>query len=296
MLYAFLDMMASEKGCSQNTLKAYCSDLKQFFEECSVLPADISEKHISAYIEFLHKKHYLPKSQARKISALKEFCKFLFSEKILRKNPMLYVDCPKQEKPLPKFLTPKQIEDLINQAQNHSKNEIKRIGVMISLMFACGLRVSELVSLPVNAVNHDKKEISVYGKGSKERIVPVSQKALKDLNEYASFRDFFVKKGQNDKFLFPSKNSACGHITRDAFFKNLKKLAMTCGLNVSLVSPHTLRHSFATNLLNHDADLRSVQKMLGHESVVTTEIYTHIISDKLIETVQQKHPLKDFKL
>ena len=96
--------------------------------------------------------------------------------------------------------------------------------------------------------------------------------------------------------MFPSKNSACGHITRDAFFKNLKKLAMDCGLNVSLVSPHTLRHSFATNLLNHDADLRSVQKMLGHESVVTTEIYTHIISDKLIETVQQKHPLKDFKL
>ncbi len=292
----FLDMMAAEKGASPRTLEAYENDLKQFLEICGCEPQDISARHISLYTQALGARAYAPKSQARKLSAVRDFCRFLFSEKIINDNPTLDVSAPKQEKPLPKFLTAAQIQQLGKQALMHHKESYKRIGVMIALMFATGLRVSELVGLPANAVNFDKKLITVRGKGAKERLVPVSDKALHALLEYESYRQSFAPKGKISDKLFPSKTSASGHITRDMFFKMLKKLALECGFNTDLISPHTLRHSFATNLINHDADLRSVQKMLGHENITTTEIYTHITSDKLLQTARSKHPMNSFKL
>lgn len=292
----FLDMMAAEKGSSLRTLQAYEQDLRQFLEICACAPCDISAKHIRAYLQKLGELSYAPKSQARKLSAVRDFCRFLLSENIIHHNPSLDVRTPKQEKPLPKFLTASQISQLVEQALSHQKNAYKRIGVMIKLMFATGLRVSELVGLPCHAVNFDKKLVSVVGKGSKERLVPVSDEALSALLEYEKYRLEFAPKGGKSDRLFPSKTSASGHITRDMFFKTLKQLALECGLNASLVSPHTLRHSFATNLINHDADLRSVQKMLGHENITTTEIYTHITKEKLLQTAREKHPLKNFRL
>ena len=167
---------------------------------------------------------------------------------------------------------------------------------MIDFMFSTGLRVSELVSLPENAINYDKKIVVVLGKGSKERIVPISDISCKHLLEYyKNYRKFLVSKNKPSPFMFPSKTSESGHITRQQFFKNLKKIAFLAELNPEIISPHTLRHSFATNLINHDADLRSVQKMLGHENIATTEIYTHILDEKLIDTICSKHPLANFK-
>ena len=240
---------------------------------------------------------YAQTSQARKLSALREFCKFLMQEKLLSENPCHNISAPKQEKHLPKFLTPAQIKILTDTALKQDNISLQRIGVMISLMFATGLRVSEVISLTENALNHDKKIITVLGKGSKERIVPISDEARANIYQYAiNMRPKFFKKGTSSPWLFPSLSSASGHITRGTFFKNLKTLAFAAELNPEIISPHTLRHSFATNLINHDADLRSVQKMLGHKNIATTEIYTHILKEKLIDTVLVKHPLASVKL
>lgn len=292
----FLDMMAAEKGAADNTLAAYRRDLRQFFKFSNINAEDIKPAHITAYIQNLGEQYFTPKTQARKLSALREFCRFLYIEKILPDNPAADASTPKQDKSLPKFLTPKQVKMLTERAKEHTDPSMRRIGTMISLMFAAGLRVSELVSLPENAVNHDKKQILIHGKGNKERIVPVAAFALDELNDYALYREDFIAKGETGNWLFPAKRGASGHISRSTFFQQLKKLAIECDLNPKLVSPHTLRHSFATNLLNHGADLRAVQKMLGHESIATTEIYTHITSSQLMEKVRRAHPLNRYHL
>ena len=164
-----------------------------------------------------------------------------------------------------------------------------RTAAMLKLTYFCGLRVSEMVGLPERCINFAKKQIVVMGKGSKERIVPIADKAIEAVEQYLSRRRFYLKKRQS-RWLFPS-NSAKGHITRDAFFKSLHNIALKAGLPADKISPHVMRHSFATHLLNHDVDLRSVQKMLGHEDIATTEIYTHIIPAQLREEVRQNHPL-----
>ena len=232
---------------------------------------------------------------ARKLSAIKDFCKFLYSEKIIKTNPAAYILTPKQDKPLPKFLSVQEIKLLIEAAFAKKDYRYWRIGVMIELMYATGLRVSELVGLPENAINYNKGLITIFGKGSKERVVPVAESALQSLSEYIDLRREFIKKNSNSNWLFPSLTSISGHLTRDAFYKDLKKLAVDCGIYPSRVSPHVLRHSFATHLLNNNADLRSVQKMLGHENITTTEVYTHITSQKLGDIVRRKHPLAYFK-
>lgn len=289
---SFLEMMAAEKGAAQNTIAAYRRDLNQFFEFVSVRSVkDITKNDVTAFMQDLGKQKRSPKTMARKLSALKEYFKFLYSEKEVRDNPSANILTPKQEKPLPKFLTEEEVKALIKAAGDSQDIRHKRMAVMLELMYACGLRVSELVSLPENCINYDKRQIFVRGKGSKERIVPVAPSALNSVSEYMEYRECFLKAGRRSIWLFPSKSSASGHVTRDAFFKNIKEAAVLAGIMPSKVSPHVLRHSFATHLLNHNADLRSLQKMLGHEDISTTEIYTHIITDKLIETVKAKHPL-----
>lgn len=292
----FLDMMAAEKGASEQTLAAYRHDLNQFFEFFGKPADQIHSEDISGFMQNLAKRFYSPKTQARKLSALKEFCRFLYTEHIISDNPAQNVYSPKQEKPLPKFLTKEQILLMIEKAQKHSDPATRRIGVMISLMFATGLRVSELVSLPLNAVNFDRRQIFVRGKGQKERIVPIAHNALDQLHDYIDYRKNFIAKNKISPWLFPSKNSRSGHICRNSFWTQLKKLAAEAGLNPAIISPHTLRHSFATNLIKHDADLRSVQKMLGHESIATTEIYTHITSEDLLLKISRNHPLSRFHI
>lgn len=292
----FLQMMAAEKGSAQNSIAAYERDLRQFLLFGNFTSAaDISKPRIESFLQDLHTRQFAPKTIARKLSVIKEFCKFLYSEKVIADNPAQNILTPKQEKPLPKFLTTQEIEALIETATASEDYRIQRIAVMIELMYATGMRVSELVALPVTAINFAKGQVTIFGKGSKERIVPVAARAVKTLQKYENLRQEFVAKNSASAFLFPSLTATDGHLTRDAFYKDLKNLAAQCGIYPSRISPHVLRHSFATHLLNNDADLRSVQKMLGHENITTTEIYTHITSQKLFTTVCQKHPLMNYK-
>lgn len=292
----FLQMMAAERGASVNTLAAYERDIRQFLIFADV-DGDlnlIDRQTIQSFLQYLSSRHFASKTLARKLSAVREFCKFLYSEKIINTNPAAEILTPKQEKPLPKFLSLEEINALIKAAEEKNEYRWKRISVMIELMYATGLRVSELVSLPETAINYNKKLITVRGKGQKERMVPIAEKAMKAIGEYIIFREKFIKLRANSPWLFPSLTAIEGHLTRDAFYKDLKVLAAECGIYPSRVSPHVLRHSFATHLINNDADLRSVQEMLGHKNISTTEIYTHITNQKLQNTVKKLHPLAQF--
>lgn len=296
LLESFLSMMVAERGASQNTVENYQRDLEQFLTIVAVSDmAKVTDNDVYQYVQTLSRMNYAPKSIARKISALKEFFKFLFSEKEIKENPTAYLLAPKQEKPLPKFLSENELKSLINTALSKEGIHARRLAVMLILMSACGLRVSELVGLPENCINFDKKEILVKGKGSKERLIPISDEAIEAVLDYSTYRDNFIRGGRKSIWLFPSLTSSLGHMTREAFFMALKELAAEAGISPQKLSPHVLRHTFATRLLNHDADLRSVQKMLGHEDISTTEIYTHITSEKLIDTVKRLHPLSRLK-
>ena len=248
------------------------------------------EKDVQTFIRDLSARGYAPTSISRKISALNDFFKFLLSEKEIDANPMINIMSPKKGRRLPKFLTREEVDLMIEAAEHNPDARHKRTAAMLKLMYACGLRVSELVCLPLNCINFDRRQIIVKGKGSKERIVPVAEAALKEILAYLPVRESLLK-GKEKPFLFPSSSAAGGHITRDGFFKNLKNLAVLAGIPPEKISPHVLRHSFATHLLNRDVDLRSLQKMLGHEDISTTEIYTHILSDELLQKVRNKHPL-----
>lgn len=294
-LNQFLEAKSAESGSALLTISAYETDIVQFLNFSGISSfSELTEERIEKFIQNLQTQQYSPKSIARKLSAIKEFCKFLYSEKIITDNPSSNILTPKQQKPLPKFLSAEEILKIIQTAFSKKDYRYWRIGVMIELMYATGLRVSELVGLPETSINYNKGLITILGKGSKERIVPIAARALSALQDYSDLRKEFIKNKKTSPWLFPSLISTSGHLTRDAFYKDLKKLAIDCGIYPSRVSPHVLRHSFATHLLNNDADLRSVQKMLGHENITTTEIYTHITSQKLGDIIRKKHPLAQF--
>ena len=286
----FLNSLAAEHGAAANTIEAYSRDLKQFFEFYNGDLQAVCRHDVVRFVQNLSKDKFAPSSIARKLSALNDFFKFLVSENEITQNPMADILPPKKEKRLPNFLTEFEVDKLIEAAELGDDVRHKRTAVMLKLMYACGLRVSELVGLPLSCIDEEKKHISVKGKGSKERLVPIADEAIAAVKKWKSIRHLLFK-GKDRLFLFPSNIAISGHITRDGFFKNLKNLADTAGVDREKVFPHALRHSFATHLLNHDADLRAVQAMLGHENIATTEIYTHIIGADLIKQVLEKHPL-----
>lgn len=286
----FLDMLTSEKGLSYNTVAAYENDLMQFQNFWGDNFKAVTQKDIENYIRHLNEQGLSPASVRRKIASLSKFFKFLFSEKEIKTNPTAYVVLPKKTQLLPNFLTRAEVDNMIAVAESISDINHIRTGTMLKLMYACGLRVSELVELPLNCVNKNKRQILVKGKGSKERLIPIAEEAIKSYENWKMLRDKTFK-GKDRGFLFPSNIAIEGHITRNGFFKSIKKLAILCGINELKTSPHTLRHSFATHLLDNDVDLRSVQTMLGHEDISTTEIYTHILPKEVIGEVMNKHPL-----
>ena len=287
----FLAMMAAEIGAAPTTLQSYEKDLIQFHECYSFNSIkSITKKDINNYIQYLSKQGYAPKSIARKISVLRDFFKFLYSEKEIDTNPAANIKGPKLPKSLPKFLSSEEIINLIEKAP-------PKLSIMLEICYACGLRVNELVSMPLNCINFDKKQIFIKGKGSKERIIPIASQTVSNILHYINnIRPGLLKNNRESFWMWPSKHSKSGHTTISAFFQSLKKLATKNGIPPQKISPHIIRHSFATDLLNNNADLRSVQKMLGHEDISTTEIYTHVISEKLIKTVQEKHPLSGIHL
>ncbi len=273
----FLEALSAEKGRSQKTLDAYSSDLNHAQNEIGNL-LEATNEDIQNYLSHLPDK---ASSVARKASALRTFYKFLMLEKIITKNPTTTLELPKRGRALPKYLSPEEIELLIS-----SSGDIKtsvRLKCMIELLYASGLRVSELCELPMSANLGDK--LLIHGKGAKERLVPMHEAAQDALHKWLELRG-----DEDSKYVFPTK-SKTGHITRDGFFKILKKCAVLAGIDPHRVSPHVLRHSFASHLLAGGANLRVIQTMLGHEDISTTQIYTHVLPEKLRDTVESAHPL-----
>ena len=278
----FLEALSAEKGRSEKTLDAYSSDLHHADETIPGGLMNADEKAIQKYLASLPDK---ASSIARHASALRGFYKFLMLEKIIKENPTANLELPKRKRALPKYLTVEEIELLISSAGD--TRNATRLRAMLELVYASGLRVSELCELPMTANLGDK--LLIHGKGAKERMVPMHPGAVHALNKWLDMR------GNTDsKYVFPS-NGKSGHITRDGFFKILKKCAVLSGIEPKRVSPHVLRHSFASHLLAGGANLRAIQTMLGHEDISTTQIYTHVMPEKLRETVEQHHPLAHIK-
>lgn len=280
----FLEALSAEKGRSEKTLSSYASDLNHANESINGGLMTATDTDIQKYLSALPDK---ASSISRKASALRGFYKFLMLEKIINKNPTANLELPKRARTLPKFLSPDEIDLLISSAGD-TRNSI-RLRAMIELLYASGLRVSELCEMPLSAILGDK--LLIHGKGAKERIVPMHEGAQIALQKWLTIRD----DESESKYVFPS-NSKTGHITRDGFFKILKKCAILSGINPNRVSPHVLRHSFASHLLAGGANLRAIQTMLGHEDISTTQIYTHIMPEKLQETVLLHHPLSDSRI
>ena len=278
----FLEALSAEKGRSEKTLTSYASDLHLADDAINGGLMNATESDIQNYLSSLPDK---ASSIARKASALRGFYKFLMLEKIITTNPTANLELPKRNRALPKFLTVDEIELLISSAGD-IRNSL-RLRAMIELLYASGLRVSELCELPVSGILGNK--LLIHGKGAKERLVPMHDAAIHALNKWMDAR------GDTDsKYVFPS-NAKSGHITRDGFFKILKKCAVLAGIDPNRVSPHVLRHSFASHLLAGGANLRAIQTMLGHEDISTTQIYTHVMPEKLKETVSNHHPFANKK-
>lgn len=290
---SFIEMMVAERGATKNTVEAYGRDLQDLeafvrSKGRALHKAKISD--LKNYLKTLHDADFSPRTQARKSSTFREFYKFLYTEGVRTDNPADAIESPKLGKPLPKYLTEKEISRMLKEASSDKTPHGKRAAALLETLYATGLRVSELVSLPLATAARATDSIVVMGKGQKERLVPLNSKAIKTIHDYIAVRDEFLKKGRVSKWLFPS-NSKSGHLTRDGFYKIIKQIASDAGVSPSKVSPHVIRHSFASHLLAHDVDLRSIQKMLGHSDISTTEIYTHIQSERLKKMVKQSHPL-----
>lgn len=293
LISQFLEMLGAERGASQNTIESYNRDLNHLMENTRSALLDIDRKQIRAYLAVLHKQGLAPRTQARKLSTLRQFYKFLYAEAIRTDNPVLGIDSPRIGQSLPKLLSEQQVGDLLAQAEHQAqeKADLKslRLHALIELLYATGLRVTELVSLPLAAVQSGQPYIYVRGKGDKERLVPMNERAITALTNYrAALQNSGGGAGQ--KWLFPSRG-AKGYLTRHRFAQLLKQLGARAGILPGQLSPHVVRHAFATHLLAHGADLRAVQKMLGHSDISTTQIYTHVLEERLKLLVQKKHPL-----
>lgn len=299
----FMEMMAAERGASSNTLAAYDRDLRDataYFAQHKKSLTRIHRHDIEAYIASLSTSGLSPQTQARKLSALRQFFAFIYEEKIRTDNPAKTIETPKLSRPLPKALTPQDIQQLIAQARLDETPKGMRMQAMLELIYGAGLRVTELVSLPLSALQlaagsqHVTAEAMIIrGKGNKERLVPLNHHTRASLSQFLAIRHVFLpatKHSAPNPYLFPY-HRAKGYITRQQFGVLLKELAQAAGIDTNKISPHTLRHSFASHLLEGGADLRVIQELLGHADIATTQIYTHIASRRLKKLVEEKHPL-----
>lgn len=292
LIESFLEMMAAERGAARNTIESYEHDLREAAAFIAKRKSDFTKADkalLEAYVARLGKSDLSPRTVARRISSLRQFFHFLYSDDVRKDDPATILDTPKQPRNLPDTLNNDDINSLIFAA---SEAKDLRLVAMLELLYASGMRVSELVTLPLVAVQKvgaDSNFIVVRGKGNKERIVPLNKNAILALNNYLETR-----KNNNSPWLFPSHGKD-GYITRQRFGQMLKEIAVTAGLDPEKISPHTLRHSFASQLLAGGADLRVIQELLGHADISTTQIYTHIEHEKLTKLVTEHHPLAKLK-
>jgi integrase/recombinase XerD len=300
---AFLDMMAAERGAAANTLDAYRRDLDDYLADlqsrgCGLIAA--SSADIRAYLSTLAGRGLKASSAARRLSAVRQLHRFLFSEGHRPDDPTVALMAPKRATPLPKTLAIDEVDRLLRVAAEGiddlnrpapERLRAARLTALLELLYATGLRVSELVSLPLSTARSKERLITVSGKGDKERLVPLTAKAKAALTRYL---DLAVECNRRPagRWLFPA-DSDSGHLTRQAFARDLKTTAAAAGLSAGAVSPHVLRHAFASHLLQNGADLRVVQQLLGHADIATTQIYTHILDERLKGLVRDLHPLGD---
>lgn len=286
---AFLEMMSVERAVSEKTLDAYTRDLNNF---SSFFGSDIDkadEKDIRNYFKSLSKNGISASSVARRLSCLRQYYGFLFQERLREDNPTLALETPKMSRSLPKNLTEEEIEILFDEAYKIKGPEGLRVCAMLEIAYATGMRVSELISINISALSGERKMLRVTGKGNKDRLIPLTEKSRESIENYLKVREYFMKESESI-FLFPSR-SKVGHITRQRFSQLLQNIVKKTSIDENRVSPHVLRHSFASHILSNGADLRAVQKMLGHSNISTTQIYTHILEERKQTLVQNKHPL-----
>jgi len=296
----FLDMLAAERGASINTLDAYRRDLTDFAADLTAAGIHISaakNNDIRAHLGRLAKRGLAAASMARRLSAVRQFYRFLYSEGHRPDDPAAAIEGPKRGRSLPKVLSIKQVDDLLAQARGGMQAEAvserlraARLNCLLEVLYATGLRVSELVTLPESAARRDQRMIMVRGKGGRERMVPLNESAKRAMSDYLALRA--KVKADKSKWLFPSFGES-GHLSRQHFARELKALAAAAGLKTSQVSPHVLRHAFASHLLQNGADLRVVQTLLGHSDISTTQIYTHVLEERLKSLVRDLHPLAE---
>lgn len=299
---SFLEMMTAERGSSKNTIDSYSRDLTElyhFLKNRKVSPEEATTSDIREFFEQQANFTHCASTIARKLSSIKQFYKFLTNDGIMPNNPVLVIDSPKIAKKIPKYLNIIEVEMLLQEAHKDKSAEGVRLNALLETLYASGMRVTELVSLSTNNLQiilKDKKAtlrnyLIIKGKGDKERLVPLSKTAVTALEEYMEIRDMFT----TDKFnnwLFPS-DAKQGFLTRQRLHQLLKQLATKTNLDKDKVSPHVLRHSFASHLLNGGANLRVVQELLGHSDISTTQIYTHILNQRLKDIVNEHHPLAE---
>ncbi len=282
-----------EKSLSTNSVNAYKRDIEKltaFLEEniIAVQPAGITLAHLQDFLKWLNKSALNARSQMRNISGIRAFYKYMLLENLIDHDPTQLLDMPRTGRKLPEFLTINEVERLL-AAIDLSKPEGERNKAMVETLYGCGLRVSELVNLKISCIYFSEGFMRINGKGDKERLVPFSGKALKQINLYLhEIRCHVTIKKGNEDFLFLNRRGA--KLTREMIFTIIKNLAVIAGINKT-IGPHTLRHSFATHLVEGGADLRAVQEMLGHASITTTEIYTHLDRAYLRENIMEHHPL-----
>ena len=288
--------MAAERGAAKRTREAYArdlADLSGFLQGRAIDAA--SRDDLRRYIGHLRAADMAPRTAARRLSCLRQFYKFLYAEGLREDDPTATLESPRLGRPLPKFLSEAETQALLVAAHEREGAEGARTAALVELLYATGLRVSELVALPLAAVR-GKNVIIVRGKGDKERMVPVGEAARAAVEAYLPFREHFIPaKLKSSPWLFPSAGRA-GYLSRSGFSAMLKDVAARAGLPLKRVSPHVLRHSFATHLLANGADLRSLQEMLGHADISTTQIYTHVLDERLKRLVAENHPLAKLKL
>ncbi len=301
LLEAFLEMMSAERGAAKNTLLSYERDISLyavFLAGEGRAFSNARNEDVQKHLAELSSDGKSASTQARHLSSIRQFHKFLFAENMRTDDPCSTVDSPKLGRPLPKILSVDEVETLLRLAEVEASNSkasyakrlrSTRLLALLEMLYATGMRVSELVSLPATAAKVQNRFLTIIGKGNKERIVPLSEKGKLAIANYMSVISE-TPKWSETKFLFPAK-SETGFFARQAFARDLKALALRAGLDPAKISPHVLRHAFASHLLQNGADLRSVQQLLGHADISTTQIYTHVLDERLKQLVTEHHPL-----
>ena len=288
----YLEFLIVQKNLSKNSCSSYRNDLKQFLNFIGDKKIFyIDDAIVKKYILFLSNR-YSVSSHARKLSVIKQFFNFLLNERKINENHFLNLNSPKSEKKLPSVLSETEINMIFDEAYKDKSIKGVRFITMMEIMYATGIRVSELVSLKIASFKEDFSSLLILGKGQKERYVPLTETAKVAIIEYLKVRESFIKnESKKSIFLFPT-NSKDFHITRIRFFQILKNVCMKLTIDPHRVSPHVIRHSFATHLLDRGVDLRTIQTSLGHADISTTQIYTHVQTKKLKNIIENKHPLK----